>query len=212
MARDGEDCGNGVECEDHISKFYGHKGQEEHGDHATRSLTRRRTFADEERVLTGADRVDTAEPAYPFRLFGFRRGFAEVVFAEEEPDGSYEKKGSKNIADEGEAIKQGETAGDEEAAHDNGAGDSPEEDLWLTLAVYGEKPEEKKEDEEVIDRQGLFESVTGEILHGGNGIEAIEQIAAEGERGGDPKSGGSDSGAAGRTLQPVLATCIDQFR
>ena len=94
-----------------------------------------------------------------------------------------------------EAVEQGDAAGDEEAAHQHGAGDSPEEDARLVRAVDLEKAEEKQEDEEVVDGHRLFEHIAGEVLDGGGRAMSVAQEESEGERGGDPEAGGGDGGA-----------------
>ncbi len=67
------------------------------------------------------------------------------------------------------------TGGDEGSTHDDGAGDAPEENLGLVAWGDFEGAEEEEEDEEVVDGEGLFDGVAGEVLRGG--------LAAEGAGG-----------------------------
>ena len=60
-----------------------------------------------------------------------------------------------------------------------------------------EEFEEQDEDEEVVDGEGLFEGVAGEVLDGGLKAESGEDEEGEGQGGGDPEDGGDDGGGVG---------------
>ena len=104
-----------------------------------------------------------------------------------------------------EAGEQGDAAGDEEAAHEHGAGDSPEEDFGLVGGIDLEEAEEEQEDEEVVDGERLFERVAGEVLGRDWLPDGAEEKSGKGERRGDPEAGGGDSGGVGSSTDPVSA-------
>ena len=61
-----------------------------------------------------------------------------------------------------EVMDERNAHGDHGGAHDQGAEDAPEKHLVLIQARYAEVGEDEKEDEQVIDAEGLFEQVAGE--------------------------------------------------
>ena len=94
---------------------------------------------------------------------------------------------AEDVADSVEAVEQRDAAGNEEAAHEHGAGDSPEEDAGLVSALDLEEAEEQQEDEEVVDGERLFEAVAGEVLDGAGWARRLAEENGEGEGGGDPE-------------------------
>lgn len=115
----------------------------------------------------------------------------------DEPDRGDQEDCTEDIADPGEAIEQADAGSDECAAHENGSEDSPEEDAGLFEGLNLEDAEEKKEDEEVVDGERFFDSVSGKIFDGVVGTEGIEDKTCKGKGGGDPKDGGDDGGTVG---------------
>ena len=94
-----------------------------------------------------------------------------------------------------EAGQELEAGGDEGSTHENGSGDSPEEDFGLVARLDLEELEEEKEEKEVVDGQRLFDSVASEIFDRRLAVECEEDEDAEGKRGGDPEDrGGYGSG------------------
>ena len=110
-----------------------------------------------------------------------------------------------------EAGEQSDAAGDEEAAHQDGAGDSPEEHLGLMRGLNPEDAEEDQEDEEIVDRERLFQRVSGEVLQGAGGAHAEVQEEGEGHGGCDPERGRGDGGAEGIAMEPDLAASVNQL-
>lgn len=201
MAGDREDGRDGVEREDNIGKFNGDQGEEENGCHATAVLD------DEEMVLAEADGVDFREPANPGRgLFTMGRGHDET-------DGGYEQDGCEDIADPGKAVEQADAGGDECAAHDDRPQDSPEEDAGLFEGLDLEQTEEQKEDEEIVYRERLFDSVSGEIFDGVVAADCEEDEKGECQGRGDPEDGGDDSGMVGlgRRGRGIATTAIEEL-
>ncbi len=143
MAGDGEDGGDGVECEDDVGEFDGDEGEEEDGDHAAT------VFDDEELVLTKADGMQAGEPGYP----AWGVGLVFFVGGQDEANGGKEQDGGEDVADPLKAGEETEAGGDEGAAHENGSGDPPEEDFGLVAGLDLEELEEEQEEEEVVDRQ-----------------------------------------------------------
>jgi hypothetical protein len=72
-----------------------------------------------------------------------------------------------------------------------------------------EGAEEEKEDEQIVDGEGLFDGVAGEVLGGGLGTEVVEEKEGEGEGGGDPEDGCGYGG--GVRLCRTLAAGVDQL-
>ncbi len=64
-------------------------------------------------------------------------------------------------------LQEDGTEGDEDDPEENGAKNTPKEDLVLVLGRDTKKAEDHDEDEEVVDRQGLFDDEAGEELQGG---------------------------------------------
>ena len=186
VARDAEDRGDGVEREDDVGEFDGDKGEEENGDHAAT------VFDDEELVLAEAYGMETGEPGDPAGGVGF-------VFLggwENETDGGHEQDGGEGVADPVEASEESEAASDEGSAHEDGASDSPEEGFGLMDGFDFEDTEEKKEEEEVVDGQRLFNGVAGEVLRRRLATEGVQNEEGEAESGGDPQDCGGDGGGA----------------
>ncbi len=61
-------------------------------------------------------------------------------------------------------LSRPDAAGDEEAAQEDGAGYSPEEDARLLAGGDAKEAEEEQEDEEVVERERLLEGIAGEVL------------------------------------------------
>jgi hypothetical protein len=159
MTGDGENGGDGVEGEDDVGKLDGDEGEGEDGDHAAVG------FANEKAVLAQTDGVNLGEPFEPARRVGFFCG----AFGEEQADSGYEKDGCEDVADPMEAGQQAEAGGDEGSAHEDGPGNSPEEDFGLVGRFDFEEAEEEQEDEEIVDGERLFDGVAGKVLGGGLG-------------------------------------------
>jgi len=94
------------------------------------------------------------------------------------------------------AGKETKAGGDERSAHENGSGNSPEEDLGLVAGLDFEEAEEEKEEEEVVDGQRLFNGVAGEVLRRRLATEGVQNEEGEAESGGDPQDCGGDGGGA----------------
>ena len=129
----------------------------------------------------------------------------------EQADGGDEDDEGEDIAYRLDAVEQGDATGDEEAAHQHGAGDSPEEDLGLVGTVDLEEAEEQKEDEEVVDGHRLFEYIAGEVLDGTGCPERLVEEDGEGEGGGDPERGAGDGGAEWIAPKPRLAASVGEL-
>src|ERR1017187_5288412 len=74
-----------------------------------------------------------------------------------------------------------------------------------------EDAEEDQEDEEIVDRERLFERVSGEVLQGAGGAHAEAQEEGESQGGCDPECGSGDGGAEGIAMQPDLAASVNQL-
>ena len=74
---------------------------------------------------------------------------------------------SKNIENPCKTFDQSDPAEDENRTHENGAHDSPKEDLVLVTAGNLEIREEQQEHEEVVHTQRQLHKVTGQKLHPG---------------------------------------------
>jgi hypothetical protein len=126
-------------------------------------------------------------------------------------NGGGEDDGGEDVGDGLEAGEQSDAAGDEEATHQDGAGDSPEEHLGLMRGLNPKGAEEHQEDEEIVDGHRLFEHVAGEVLQGAGGARAETQEEAEGQGCCDPERGSGDGGAQGIAMQPDLAASVNQL-
>lgn len=184
MAGDGENGGDGVEGEDDIRELDGDEGEAEDGDHAAA------VFEDKEVILAEADGMDAGEPVEPSGWMGLFLG----VFGQEQTDGAEEEDCGEDVADPVEAFEQAEAGGNEGSAHEDRTGDSPEEDFGLAGWGDFEDIEKEKEDEEVVDGEGLFDGVAGKVLCGGLAAEGVEDEESEGQRGRYPKDSGGDGG------------------
>src|SRR6185312_10335104 len=91
-----------------------------------------------EAVLPCADGVNALQPRDPAGWGVFLLGFR----GDQEPDRGDEQDCGEDVGDECETFEQGDAAGDEEAAHEHGAGDTPEEHTRLADAVDAEETEE----------------------------------------------------------------------
>jgi len=114
------------------------------------------------------------------------------VRGDDEADGGGEEDECEEVADPVEAFEEVEAGGDEGSAHEDGAEDSPEEDARLEGFGDLEDAEEQEEDEEIVDREGLFDGVAGKELGGGCGAQGGQDERGEGEGDGDPHRGRSD--------------------
>ena len=199
MAGNGEDGGDGVQGEDHVGELNGDEGEAEDRHHAAI------VFNDEELVLTKADGADAGEPGNPAGGVGF----FFFVGGKDEADGGKEQDRSEDVGDPLEPCKQTEAGGDEGSAHDDSAGDSPEEDFGLMGRLYVESAEEQKKDEEVVDRERLFYGVAGKVLCGGLRTEGTEEEERERESGCDPEDRGSNGRGVG--LFGTLTAGVDQL-
>lgn len=204
MAGDGEDGGDGVYGEDYVGGLHGEEGEEEHGDHA------RAVLCGEEDVVAEGDGVEAGDPAGPERgVVGSFVGGSGFL-RQDEADGGDEEDDGEEIAHPLEALKETEAGGDEGAAHEDGSGDSPEEDAGLKGRGDAEDAEDKKEDEEVVDREGLFDGIAGEELGCEEAAEGAEDVDGEEKSRGDPHDRGGDGVAmltegAGRGRESVEA-------
>ena len=70
-------------------------------------------------------------------------------------DGGDQEDCGEGVGDPGEVGEECEAPGDEEAAQQDRAGDSPEEDAGLVGGGDLEEAEEEKEDEEIVDGERL---------------------------------------------------------
>jgi hypothetical protein len=184
VAGDGEDGRDGVEREDDIGEFDGDEGEKEDRDHAAP------VFDDEELVLAEADGMEAGEPGNP-------TGGVDFVFflgGKNEADGGDEQDGGEGVTDPVEASEETDAGGDKGSAHDDGAGDAPEEGFGLISGFDPEDAEEKEKEEEVVDGEGLFDSVAGEVLRCGLATEDAKYEEGEGESCADPEDGGGDGG------------------
>ena len=203
LAGDGEDGGDGVEREDDVGEL--------DGDEAAKRMVAvgrpfSRTMKRSWRRLMGWRRVSHRSSGV------FSGGVGLWLLRDEEADGGDQQDEGEDISDAVEAVEQGDAAGDEEAAHQHRACDSPEEDLGLVGGLDLEEAEEQQEDEEVVDRHRLFEHVAGEVLDGG-GAEGMVDVDGEGEGGGDPEAGCDDGGAMMIAHQAVRSGgCFDGER
>ena len=201
MAGDGEDGGDRVEREDYVAELDGDEGEQEEGRGGTAIL------ADDEVVLARADGVqarDPGEPAWGSRGLGF-------IFGDEKTDGGHEQDCGEEVGYCLEVGEEGETSGDEEAAQEDCARNSPEEDFGLMGGSDLEEAEEEKEDEEIVDGERLLDGVSGEVLHAGGGAKRVMDEGGEGEGGGDPERGGGQSGAVGRAGEERLAAGVEKL-
>ena len=186
VAGDGENGGDGVEREDDIGEFNGKQGQEENGDHAAA------IFADEKMILAEADGVDAGDPFDPAgRRLGLLGG------GQDKADGGDEQNGGEDVADPLEVGQQLQAGGDEAPAHENGARNSPEEDLGLTVGLDVEGAKEDEEDEEVVDGKRLFDGIAGKVLGCGLAAHGEEEEEGHGEGCGNPEDCGGDGGGMG---------------
>ena len=207
---DGEHGRDGVQREDDVGELDGDEREEEDGGHAPLSSLTGGALADKEGVLAGADGVHALEPGDPARLV--RRTRELRLSWHEKADGGDEEDGAEDIGDRMKAGEEGEAARDEDSAHDVGAGDAPEEHLRLADAVDRKEAKEQEKDEEVIDGEGFFDCVAGEVLNGGGSAEAVTDVDAEGEGSTDPEGGGSGGRAALRAAEAALPTRVEELR
>jgi hypothetical protein len=128
---------------------------------------------------------------------------------QDEADSGDEQDGGEGIANPMEAGEKAEAGGDEGSAQDDSASDAPEENLRLMLGCDVDDAEEDKEDEEVVDRERLFDGVAGEILRCALAAEGVEDEEGEGQGGGDPEDGGGDGG--GVDLRWATAAYVDEL-
>ena len=149
--------------------------------------------------------MEACEPAEP----GGGWGVFVVGFGLEEAEGGDEEDGPEDVLDEVKAGEQGEAAGDEGSAHDDGAGDTPEEDLGLADGRDAEEAEEKEEDEEVVDGEGLLDGVAGKVLDGAGAAVVRAKDEGESEGGGGPERGGPEGFAVGVGEELVQAELRD---
>ncbi len=66
-----------------------------------------------------------------------------------------------------EVGDEGGADADHGAAHDECAEDAPEEDAVLVAGGDGEGAEDHGDDEDVVDAEGFFDDVAGEVFGGG---------------------------------------------
>ena len=182
VAGDGEDGGNGVEGEDNVGELDGDQREEEDGSPPVL------VFDDEEVVLVETDGVYFRKPADP------DRGFLTMRGGHDETDGSDEEDSGEDIADPGEAVEEADAGDDEGSAHDDSAEDSPEEDAGLLERLDLEDAEEEQEDEEIVDRERLFDGISGEVLDGKVASNGVKDEEREGQGGSNPEDGGDDGG------------------
>jgi len=198
VAGDGEHGGDGVKREDDIGDLDGDESEEENRNHAAS------VFAGEELVLAQADGVDAVEPFDPARSrLGLLGG------GKNEPDGGDQQDASEDVADPLEVREEIEAGGDKGSAHDDGAGDSPEQHPGLMAGVDVESSKKNQEDEEVVDGERLFDGIAGEVLGRVLSAQGMEDEEGEGKSGGDPENGGGDRGGVGSC--GALAACVDKL-
>lgn len=77
------------------------------------------------------------------------------------------------------------------------------------VVLDSEDAEEKKEDEEVIDGERLFDRVAGEVLGAGLSAECVEEEDGKGEGSRDPEDSCGDRGGVG--LGRALTAGVDQL-
>ncbi len=201
VAGDGEDGGDRVHGEDNVAELDSDEREQQEGGGGAAIL------ADDEAVLARADGVQAGEPCEP----AGRSGGLGLIFGDKKADSSYEEDCGEGVGDPGEVGEEGETSGDEEAAQENCAGYSPEEDFGLTGGSYLEEAEEEQEDEEIVDGEQLFDGVSGEVLHAGGGAKRVMDEGGEGEGGGDPEGSGGQRRAVGRAVEARLAAGVEKL-
>lgn len=100
-----------------------------------------------------------AKEGVGFGVNGVARGKEDLQAGENE-------KNSQKQIDPVDLQEDG-AEGDEDDAEENGSKNAPKEDLVLRLGGDAKEAEQHDEDEEVVDRQGLFDDETGEEFQGG---------------------------------------------
>ena len=90
------------------------------------------------------------------------------------------------------AVEQGEAREDEDAAHQNGADDSPEKHAALQVRGNLEEAEDEQEDEEIVDAHHLFDEVAGDEVGGESAVcgerRAGDVVSVEKEEDGEGSS------------------------
>ena len=133
------------------------------------------------------------------------------IFGDKKAGGSDKQDCGEEVGYCLEVGEECEASGDKEAAQEDCAGDSPEEDAVLVGATDLEEAEEEKEDEEIVDGEGLLDGVPGEILRARGGAEGVMDEDGEGEGGGDPEGCGGEGCAVCRAGEARLAAGVDQL-
>ena len=121
-----------------------------------------------------------AEPAHYHILRRVR--LLRIIVAEHLRSG-IEQEQSENAQHPFEALHNGGTGKDEDAAQDECTEDAPEEHLMLVLTLNAKKREEHQKHKEVVHRQRFLYQIARQKLHGflvrRNGIEQINSSAKQ---------------------------------
>ena len=91
-----------------------------------------------------------------------------------------EQDDGEDVADPVEVLEQAEAAGDEGAAHDDGAERLPRRGRGAGGLGDAEEAEEQEEDEEVVDGERFFDGVAGEVLDGSGGLVEADEDSRRG--------------------------------
>jgi hypothetical protein len=103
----------------------------QHGGHGAA------VFDHQELILAEADGVESLEPGDPTR-----GGLGLILLLRhDQTQRGDQQDGGEEVGDTFEAGEQFEATGDEEAAHQDGSGNAPEEDLGLACAIDAEELE-----------------------------------------------------------------------
>src|ERR1044072_7618003 len=94
-----------------------------------------------------------------------------------------------------EALDQGHAEPDHDAAHDQRADYSPDEDAMLGAGRHPEIVKDQDENEDVIDPERVFDDVAGEKIEAVLGSLGLPNEQIERERESDPDQAASGWGA-----------------
>lgn len=120
-----------------------------------------------------------------------------VALEEHFQSGKYEEC-AKYIESPVKGAHKSSASKNHERTHDNGAQNTPEEHAMLVFSGNLEKPENHSHHEDIVERKGILDDITGEIINGG-GFAIHESHACAIEPNAEPvvTIGAVDKGAEG---------------
>lgn len=158
---DAKDGGDGIDGEDDVGDFDDDECDEERGHEkfAVDALEEVHAFD-----FSGVTEVFHQEFGDPFVL-----GIGVVIAAEGGVDGEIDEEDTEDPEYPVEAGDECGAQGDHDASEDEGAQDAPEQDAVLEFEWNAERGKDHGHDGDVVEREGFFDEISGEIIHDGGG-------------------------------------------